>query len=136
VGSENAAALKSAIEMYNRGEIDELFARYAAPDVEFDYTRSNAPDQTGVFRGTEEAKRPVKALREPWVELELVADEYIEVADDVVVVRSHTRHVGRDGIEVIAHGAMVFEFRDDGKVTAWRLFQNREEALEAARAID
>jgi len=47
-------------------------------------------------------------------------------------VDSHTRSLGRgSGIEVDARGAMLFEFRGD-RLAAWRLFQDKEEALASA----
>ena len=133
MGSENADTVKAALELLNRGEIDELFDRFATEDVVWDHSRTIAPDQQGVYRGRDSAKRFARQLFvEPWEEFEFVADEYIEVDDDRLVIASHTRNVGRGGIEVAAHGAVLFEFSDDGKVAAMRLFQVKGEALDAA----
>jgi ketosteroid isomerase-like protein len=125
------------VRLFNRGEVEELLDRFAAEDVEFDYTRSLSPDQAGIFRGIDEVRGFWEALREPWQELELVGDEYIEVRDDTVVVSSHTRQVGRgSGIEVVARGAMLVRFRD-GKLVRWQLFQSKAEALDAgARSVN
>jgi len=130
VESENVAAVREMVRLISRGELDELLDRFAAEDLELDYTRSLSPDQAGIFRGIDEVRRFWHALREPWQELELVADEYIEVGDDTVVVSSHTRQVGRgSGVEVVARGAVVVRFRD-GKLVRWQLFQSKAEALE------
>jgi ketosteroid isomerase-like protein len=120
------------VELISRGDLHELLDRFAAEDIEVDYTRSLSPDQAGLFRGIDEVRRFWHALREPWRELELVADEYIEVDDDTVVVSSHTRQVGRgSGVEVVARGAALYRFRDN-KLVRWELFQSKAEALEAA----
>jgi hypothetical protein len=135
VGSRNVETIKAAIELLNLGKIDEGFDRYAVEDVVWDYSRTVGPDQGGVYRGIESAKRFARELFvEPWQEFELVADEYVEVDSDRLVIASHTRSVGRGGIEVIARGAVLCEFDEEGKLAAMRLFQSKEEALEAARA--
>ena len=127
--------VRTMVDLFSRGELEELLDRFVAEDVEFDYTRSLSPDQAGTFRGIDEVRRFWQALLDPWQELELVADEYIEVRDDTVVVSSHTRQVGRgSGVEVVARGAMLIRLRE-GKVVRWQLFQGKTEALEAARAL-
>ena len=135
MGSRNIETVEAAIELFNRAETDEVFDRFAAEDVAWDYTRTVAPDGGGVYEGIDAAKRFARQLFvEPWEKVEFIADELVEVGEDRVVVSSHTRNVGRDGIEVVARGALLVEFRDDGKFTALRLFQSEEEALEFARA--
>lgn len=129
--SESVAVIGAMIQLFNRGELDDLLDRFAAEEIEFDNSRSLSPDQAGVFRGIDEVRRFLQGLREPWKEFELVADEYFEVADDTVVVSSHTRHVGQgSGIEVVARGAILVCLRD-GKAFKWQLFQGTAEALEA-----
>ncbi|HET9120049.1 MAG TPA: hypothetical protein VFN72_05915 [Solirubrobacterales bacterium] len=50
---------------------------------------------------------------------------------DWVVVGQRIISTGRDGIEVAARTAAVFTL-EGGKITYWKTFQTREEALEAA----
>jgi hypothetical protein len=50
-----------------------------------------------------------------------------------VVVPNTVHFRGRDGIEVIAKNGLVFTV-ENGQITCLRLFQEREEALEAAEA--
>jgi ketosteroid isomerase-like protein len=48
------------------------------------------------------------------------------------VVFSNTAHVrGRQGIKVIARSTFVYTF-ENGQITRLRMFQERDEALEAA----
>jgi len=49
-----------------------------------------------------------------------------------VVVPQKIVSVGRDGVEVVAHTAVLFKLHA-GKVTYWKNFQTQTEALEAAR---
>jgi ketosteroid isomerase-like protein len=62
----------------------------------------------------------------------LKADEIIDVDDDLLVVLlrfgGHARHTG---IDVKLSPGHVFDLRD-GKVLRWRIFGDRERALEAA----
>jgi ketosteroid isomerase-like protein len=135
VGSENVETIRTILEMVNRREIDEMLERYAAEDIEFDYSRSLMPGITGIYRGAEEWRPVVKGILEAWREFEFVVDEVIEIDDSTVVVAAHTRNVGKgSGVEVSAHGAHLWEFADDGKLVAWRLFQSQDDALEAARS--
>jgi ketosteroid isomerase-like protein len=65
-----------------------------------------------------------------WIEI----DEAIPVGDHVVV--PHTTHArGRDGIEVKARTTWLFTIRD-GKIERVCLYQERQEALEAAGLED
>ena len=123
------------VELFSTGELEELLDRFIAEDIELDYTRSLSPDQAGVFRGVDEVRGFLQTLLEPWQELELVVDEYIEVRDDTVVASSHTRQTGREsGVEVVARGAMLVRLRD-GRAVRWELFQGKTQALEAARGL-
>jgi ketosteroid isomerase-like protein len=130
VESENVAALRAMIELFNKGELEELLDRFAAEDIELDFSRSST-DQAAIFRGFDGARHVWEAGMEPWQDFELIADEYIEVRDDTVVVASHSRSVGRgSGVEVVARGATLFRLRN-GKIFLWQLHQSKAEALEA-----
>ncbi len=130
--SENVAAVQTMVQLFSRGELEELLDRFVAEEIELDYSRSLSPDQVGVFRGIDEVRRFLQTLLEPWQEMELIADDYIEVRDDTVVVTSHTRQIGREsGVEVVARGAVLIRLRN-GKAIWWQLFQSEEDALEAA----
>jgi hypothetical protein len=53
------------------------------------------------------------------------------VGADWVVVAQRIISTGRDGIEVAARTAAVFTL-EGRKITHWKTFQTKEEALEAA----
>ena len=70
---------------------------------------------------------PMEVLDRMWIR----ADEVIDVDDELLVVLTtfggHARHTGIDLENTLAS---VFEMRE-GKVRAWRMFESRDEALEA-----
>ena len=61
---------------------------------------------------------------------ELETYDITEAGSEVVVPNTATFR-GRQGIEVVARSAFVYTV-EDGQITAYRLFQERAEALEAA----
>ncbi len=67
---------------------------------------------------------------EAWESVRLQPEEMTEVGNDVVVpITAHTR--GRDGIEVTSRPTYLFTIRD-GAIARICMYQEREEALEAA----
>ena len=95
-------------------------------------SRSFNADLKGVHRGRERVLQVFNAFAEVWETFEWNVEEYIEVGDKVVTVAG-PRATGRAGIEVSATGGQVWEFRD-GRPSAARQCQSKEEALELAEA--
>ena len=130
MAGENVAVVEAIVEAMNEGDLDRVIAQIDPDEFELDYSRSLSPDLTGVHHGHRAIRRFLEELVEPWEEFELIADKFIEVGDHVILV-SHTRNHGRgSGVEVVARGAALYEFRG-GRLVAWRLFQGEEEALAA-----
>jgi ketosteroid isomerase-like protein len=67
---------------------------------------------------------------EGWESIQIDPQEFIEIGEHVVVPWT-MRTVGRDGIEVEARVTWTFTIRD-GAVQRITMYQEREEALEAA----
>jgi ketosteroid isomerase-like protein len=85
--------------------------------------------QPGSLIGSE-ARRFFEGSSEVWESFRIEIDELIPVGDHVVM--PHTAHVrGRDGIEAHARTTWLFTIRN-GKIERVCLYQDREEALEAA----
>lgn len=122
-----AALAASLYERVNQGETDAL-AEVAAPDIEWDWSRSVGPD-AGVIRGPEAVVAFVRENLAHWDSLEMLPEEVLELGDHVLVM-VRVRVAGRDGIAVEATGAHVQTWRE-GSLVRYRLFQNREDALEA-----
>jgi ketosteroid isomerase-like protein len=128
MSQENVAIVRRGMEAWNRQDLTTWLAVFGS-DAEIDWSRSRGPLR-GVYRGH--------------TELETFGDEWWSMFDDIrfethgftesgsqVVVPNTARLRGRDGIEVVARSTFVFTV-EGGQITCLRMFQERDEALEAA----
>jgi len=85
--------------------------------------------EAGIYRGYE----AVRGFWATWLELfdvfDLEPDEFIECGQHVVVP-NRTYMQGRGGIKVGATSASVVTLHD-GRIVAWQLYLNRDDALKA-----
>ena len=128
MSERNVAIARSAIEAFNRGDVDAVLA-LAAPDVEV-YAPPDSPNP-GRYVGYEGYLRWSEQWLEAWETFTLdVLD--IEAVDDrhvIAVVRQNGR--GRlSGLEVTMAGAHLYEIDADGKIVRFQLYDERERALE------
>ena len=122
--SKNVALVRTVIEMLNRGDWDAVIT-YAAPDFEYDLTRTLSP-MAGVYR-RDQMRGIVDEFLGQWETARYEPREFIELGD--LVVTPFTVHVaGRDGIELQTEAAWVWTFRGDELVRLC-LYQDRGEAL-------
>ena len=128
MSEENVATVRAIWDAINRGDIDEAFS-YAPEDFVLDWSASNAPE-SGVYRGVEAVKRALEGTLEAWAEVEYFESEIIDHGDHVLRVGGVRAKGKGSGAEVVAHGAQVWKFKDGTPVSV-RLFQSKEEALEA-----
>jgi len=128
---ENVQIVRRGFEEFVRtGDFDpELFD----PKVEFD--NSNAMLDGAVYRGPEGVREYLSLLREMWKQVRIEPQEFIPVGEDRVVVPVRMIVVGRDEIETVARAANLFTLRD-GRVTHFKAFQSKAEALQAADASE
>jgi ketosteroid isomerase-like protein len=127
MSQENVEIVRAAIDAYNRGDIDAAF-KDVAPDFEYDQTRAVGMDR-GMFN-LEEFQSLLATFTDSWESFTIGADELIDAGEDVVMPFTNVAR-GREGIEVQARGIWVWTIRD-GSVVRACLFQERQEALEAA----
>jgi ketosteroid isomerase-like protein len=126
MSQENVEIARAAWEALDRGEVEVLEA-LAAPDAEFDQSRAVGTDR-GVY-SVKEFRRLTEQFISTWDSVDWTADEFIEAGDRVVMPFTN-RLRGRDGIEVEAHGVIVWTIRD-GLIRRTALYQSKDEALEA-----
>jgi ketosteroid isomerase-like protein len=124
----NVATVRAIWDAINRGDIDEAF-RYAPDDFVADWSSSEAPE-SGIFRGRETVKQRFQETRDVWSEAEHFETEIIDAGEQVVRVGGVRARGKGSGAEVTAQGAQLWTFRDGIPVSV-RLFQSKEEALEA-----
>jgi ketosteroid isomerase-like protein len=127
MSQENVEIVRAAIDAYNRGDVDAAF-KDVSPDFEYDQTRAVGIDR-GVF-SLEQFQSLLATFTDSWDSFTIGADELIDAGDDVVMPFTNVAR-GRDGIEVQARGVWVWTIRD-GSIVQACLYQERDEALEAA----
>jgi ketosteroid isomerase-like protein len=130
VASRNLALVREIVDALNRRDLDAALSR-AAPDVVYDLSRTESP-MRGVYRGLDEVRQVAEEFYGPWTSVNYEARELIEVGDHVVMPYT-SRFVGRQGIELTAEATWVFTLRD-GSFTRLALYQDRDDAMDAARA--
>jgi ketosteroid isomerase-like protein len=126
MSEDNIETVRRGFEHWNRtGELDpDLFA----PDAVLD--NSEGIIEPGVHRGPESIAEYTASLTAIWTSQRVEPEELIPVGADLVIVPQKIVSIGRDGIEVVARTASVFTLRG-GKVTHWKTFQTKEEALDS-----
>jgi ketosteroid isomerase-like protein len=127
MSQENVEVVRRSLEAFNRGDFEAVF-KDAAPDFEYDLSRAVGPWR-GVY-GRDGALSMIREIVESWEWVRVEPHELIEVGEHVVVPWT-LRGEGRDGIEVEARFTWVCTIRD-GLIMRICLYQEREEALEAA----
>jgi ketosteroid isomerase-like protein len=101
------------------------------PEMEFDWSESRAPFR-GIYRGHEGMRKYWDEVQEAWERFRPELDDLVECGDGRLVSRSTVRGLAKaSGIELAAHGAMLWTVRGD-KIVSGKLFQTAEEAMEAA----
>ena len=127
MSEENVEIVRAAIDAYNRGD-HEAALKDAAPELEYDLSRATGP-LPGVY-ARDQVVPFLSEFAENWQSVRIEPHEFIEVGEQVIV--PWTAHMmGRDGIEVQARVAWTWTIRE-GRVERLCMYQEREEALEAA----
>jgi ketosteroid isomerase-like protein len=90
------------------------------------------PDRR-VLRGREEVESHLRGLMEFIGGMEVEVEELLPIGDELVAVVSFTVEGAKSGIELDAPVVQVFRF-EEGRVRRCRVFTDREQAIEAARA--
>jgi ketosteroid isomerase-like protein len=128
MSERNVAIARSAIEAFNRGDVDAVLA-LAAPDVEV-YAPPDSPNP-GRYVGYEGYLRWSEQWLEAWetftldvLDIEAVGDRHV-----VAVVRQNGR--GRlSGLALTMEAAHLYEMDEDGKIVRFELHDERKRALE------
>jgi ketosteroid isomerase-like protein len=132
MSQENVEIVRKAIEAGNRRDRSMLRDLWHS-DAEVDWSRSKGPLK-GVYRGRSEFEGFQNEFWSSFERVELEAHGFTQAGSHVVV--PNTAHMrGRDGVEVIARSTFVYTV-EDGQITRVRMFQERDEALEAAGLLE
>jgi ketosteroid isomerase-like protein len=101
-------------------------------DEGFEFDNSNAMIDADTYRGPAGLREYYALLRQMWEQFRFEPQEYIDAANGHVVVPMRLIAVGRDGVETVAHSAVVYTVRD-GKLARAKAFQSKGDALKADR---
>jgi uncharacterized protein len=121
---------KRAVDAYNRRDVDGMFAELVTPDFEW-WPAVAGVYERGRYQGREGVERFVAAMSEVWEELQLIAEEFRDLGDRVLVLG---RQVGRgrgSGAQVEAPLAAIYDFRGD-RIRRLRGYVDRAEGLHVA----
>ena len=123
--------MRRSLEAWNRRELSAWLALFRS-DAEIDWSRSRAPFK-GVYRGQAELKAFWEDFADAWDEFRIELDDLHDFGDGRVLAEMRTVGRGRgSGIEVTAIGGTIIWTIRNGKIAHGKLFQSKEEALEAA----
>jgi|SRR5271165_913953 len=129
MSQENVEIVKRVLRNSAAHAIDRALAD-VDPEAELDWSNSEAPD-SGVYHGHAGWREWFDGRGEGLSELRFDTTEVIDARPDTVIVVARLLGRGRaSGVEVEAVGAGVWTVHE-GKVTSLKLYQTREEALEA-----
>jgi ketosteroid isomerase-like protein len=130
MSQDNIAIVRAFYKSWTDKDIDGVLERLD-PEVEFDWSASRAPYQ-GIYRGHEGLMQFWSDQVEAWEEFSVEIAEAIECGPECVITVTVVRGRGRgSGIAMEAGGASVWRLRE-GAILSGKLFQGKEEALEAA----
>jgi ketosteroid isomerase-like protein len=127
---DKVGVAKRAVDAYNRRDVDGFFAELATPAFEFyaGTTRALGGDE---YRGREGAARFDRDRHENWEEIQMVAEEFRDLGDRVLVLGRLKGRGRGSGAPVDQLFAGINDFRGD---RIWRIrgYLDPAEGLRAA----
>ena len=121
---------KRAVDCFNRRDVDELFGELVTPDYEW-WPAVAGAYEGGCYRGREGLERFAAAIGEVWEEVQVIAEEFRDLGDRVLVLGT-TKGRGRgSGAQVDAPLAVILDFRGD-RIRRSRGYVDRAEGLRMA----
>jgi ketosteroid isomerase-like protein len=121
---------KRVVDAYNRRDVDGFFAGLATPDFEWYPALIRALDGGGV-RGREGVERFVVDTEENWEELQIVAEEFRDLGDRVLVLGRMKGRGKGSGVPVDQPFASILDFRGD-RIRRDRVYLDHAEGLRVA----
>src|SRR3954470_18306529 len=130
MSQENVEIVRVTIDLFNAGQIDQALER-VSDEFEMDWSNSLGPLK-GIYRGRQRVLELWDSFLDAWETVRWEPQEIIDVDGTHVLVINHLQMRGREsGVEVDATGAHLWTITA-GKGRRIKLFQTKDEALEAA----
>jgi ketosteroid isomerase-like protein len=125
----NIDVVRAVVTEFNRGNFAAAM-EMCTEDVVFDWSRRMLDGE--VFTGRAESQRFLQGVLEIFDEIHIPSDELTDLGGGLVLLVGTARFKGRaSGLDVEAAAANLWTVRD-GKVSHFRFYQSKEEALEDA----
>src|SRR4051794_17256327 len=125
MASAQVELIRRGLAVWSGGDIDEMLALL---DENVEHVPAGTlPGGAGCYFGHDGYRRFFAEFRDPWAELEIVAERAVE-APDQVVVYARFRAVGRDSVEVRRSFGMWAHLRN-GRAPRMQIFPSGDEAL-------
>ena len=121
---------KRMVDAYNRRDVDGLFAKLVTPDFEWHPGIVRALGGGG-YRGREGVEKFAADTRENWEELQIIAGEFRDLGDRVLVLGRMKGRGKGSGVPVDQPFATILDFRGD-RISRSRVYLDRAEGLRAA----
>jgi ketosteroid isomerase-like protein len=131
---ENVALVRKLLEMFANREHETVF-EYYDPEIVWDASRvaDFNPDIAGVFHGHDAVRQYWRTWLEAWRDLDFEVEDVIAHGDAVAALIRNQRQWGRhSGVETEMPPYVIVFTINEGKVTRWASYPDREEGLRAA----
>ena len=128
MSQENVEVVQEFTGRFERGDRDE-WREYFDPKVVFDTSATEMPF-AGVYHGHQGIERFFRDWLGTWKDYEIAHREYIDAGDAVVVVFRQSGTGRGSGVRTERDFFGVYELRES-KVVRYRMYESRQEALEA-----
>jgi uncharacterized protein len=129
MSQENVEIVKEFTRLFEQGD-HHSWRRYFHPDVVWDASSGGLP-LSGVYHGYDGIERFGAEWFSAWDDFEVKHLEWIDAGDSVVVIFRQRGRGRGSGVTVEQDYAGIYDFRDQ-QVARYRMFESRDEALEAA----
>jgi ketosteroid isomerase-like protein len=130
MSQENVELVRRFEESWAKSDLDAALECVHA-EMEFDWSNSMGPF-AGTYRGRDGLARFWNEMLDAWEHFSPQAVEIIDIGPNGLITLDIVRGRGKgSGVDTEAQGAMLWTFRGR-KIVRAKMFQTKEEALEAA----
>ena len=129
MSQENVEIVKEFSELFESGD-REKWREFFDPDVVWDTSTSDWPS-AGVLHGHAGVERFFRDWLGTWKDFEVAFREFLDAGDSVVVVFRQSGTGRESGVPIDREFFAIYDL-EKSKVVRYRMYDSREEALEAA----
>ncbi len=127
---DKVGVAKRMVDAYNHRDVDGLFAELATPDFQW-YPGIVRALGGGGYRGREGVERFTADTSENWEELQIIAEEFRDLGDRVLVLGRMKGRGKGSGVPVDQPFTTILDFRRD-RIRRCRVYLDHAEGLRAA----